>query len=82
LAQKNQARASHWELTSEFDYMLSQLLAEDSMAHKEFVRRWREDSDTAGRLLRPRANEAFEGLLPGHCLLLSWRRLAWTPLWR
>ena len=41
-AQKNQARATHWELTSEFDFMLSQLLAEDAMFAKEFVRGFRE----------------------------------------
>lgn len=42
-AQKNQARLTHWELTSEFDFMLSQLLAEDAMAAKDFIRDYRED---------------------------------------
>ncbi len=36
-SQRNQARNAHWELTSEFDSMLSQLLAQDAMAAKEFT---------------------------------------------
>lgn len=46
--QRNQARSAHWELTSEFDSMLSQLLAQDSMVAKDFVRRYRNEPATVG----------------------------------
>lgn len=46
--QRNQARAQHWELTSEFDSMLSQLLAQDSMAAKDFTRRYRQNPSNPG----------------------------------
>lgn len=48
-SQRNQARSQHWELTSEFDSMLSQMLAQDSMAAKEFTRRFRQDPSNPGQ---------------------------------
>ncbi len=36
-SQRNVALSQHWELTQDFDYMLSQLLAQNAMADKEFV---------------------------------------------
>ena len=47
-SQKNQSRTAPWELASEFDYMLSQLLAQKSMAAIEFTRRFETDPITAG----------------------------------
>lgn len=41
--QKMSSRTNHWELASEFDYMLSQLLAQHSMAAIEFTRQFSED---------------------------------------
>lgn len=40
-----QTKTNHWELASEFDYMLSQLLAQHSMAAIEFARAYREDPE-------------------------------------
>lgn len=46
--QKAQAQSQHWELTSEFDSMLSQLLAVSAGAAMDFMRRYRNDPLTAG----------------------------------
>ena len=48
LSQVTQARTTHWELSSEFDSMLSQLLAESAQLDSEFARRFRRDPSTAG----------------------------------
>lgn len=40
---KQQAKNQHWELTNEFDFMLSQLLAQKSMAAIRFMRGYEED---------------------------------------
>ena len=42
-SQKASSRYNHWEVADEFDYMLSQLLAQHSMAAIEFTRQFRED---------------------------------------
>ena len=77
-AQKNQARASHWELTSEFDSMLSQLLAGDSMAAKDFVRRYRENPGAPGEPAATplsRVEALWDQIYPGRSL--RWRD--WKP---
>jgi hypothetical protein len=45
---KNASRNQHWELEADFDFMLSQLLAQESMAAIEFARRFRDNPSTAG----------------------------------
>jgi hypothetical protein len=47
-SQKNQSRSQHWEIETDFDYMLSQLLAQQSMSAIDFARRFRADPATAG----------------------------------
>ena len=47
-SQKNQSRGQHWELANEFDVMLSQLLAQQSMAAIEFTRRYLDDPASPG----------------------------------
>lgn len=47
-AQKAQAYSQHWELTSEFDSMLSQLLADNAGAAMDFTRRFRADPGSPG----------------------------------
>lgn len=77
-AQKNQARATHWELTSEFDFMLSQLLAEDAMFAKEFVRGFREHPESAGDPVDTplsRVEALWDQIYPGRSL--RWRD--WKP---
>jgi hypothetical protein len=77
--QKNQARSTHWELTSEFDFMLSQLLAEDAMAAKEFIRDFREDPAAAGEPQTTplsRVEELWGEIYPGR--KLRWRD--WRPM--
>src|SRR5262249_30111834 len=49
MSQKNQARNQHWEIASEFDYMLSQMLAQESMAAIEFTQRHRDDPTYRGK---------------------------------
>lgn len=46
--QKLQAQTQHWELTSEFDSMLSQLLAVEAGSAMDFKRRFRQDPGGAG----------------------------------
>jgi hypothetical protein len=48
-AQRNQSRNAHWELSSEFDSMLSQLLAQKSMAAIEFTRRYETNPTSPGQ---------------------------------
>lgn len=78
-SQKNQARSAHWELTSEFDFMLSQLLAEDSMASKEFLRRYKENPDAPGQppdTALSRVEAIWGRIFPGR--ELRWRD--WKPV--
>lgn len=72
-AQMNQARQNHWELSSEFDYMLSQLLGQASNSAMEFQRRYRENPETAGvpeDTPLTRVEELWKRVFPG-------RRLRW-----
>jgi hypothetical protein len=47
-SQKNQSRGQHWELANEFDVMLSQLLAQQSMAAIDFTRRFLDNPASPG----------------------------------
>ncbi|GAA4983493.1 DUF4435 domain-containing protein [Yinghuangia aomiensis] len=72
-SQRSQARASHWELTLEFDYMLSTMLAEDAMANKRFAERYWDDPENKEppEVTPPRRVEEVWGkIFPG-------RRLRW-----
>lgn len=48
VSQRNQAQANHWDLSSEFDFMLSRLIGEHSDAAMRFTTRFRDDPGTAG----------------------------------
>ncbi|WP_158264094.1 AAA family ATPase [Amycolatopsis sp. CA-126428] len=77
--QKNQARNAHWELTSEFDFMLSQLIAQSSMMAMQFVSRFRENSAEVGQPEAgplERVEDLWKKVYPGRKLL--WRD--WKPL--
>jgi len=77
--QRNQARSQHWELTSEFDSMLSQLLAQDSMAAKAFTRRFRLDPANPGEpedTALSRVEALWSKIFPGR--ELTWRD--WKPV--
>lgn len=79
--QKNQSRTHHWELASEFDYMLSQLLAQQSMAAIEFTRRFQKDPESAGvpdETPLTKVERLWEQVFPGR--ELHWRD--WKPLIR
>ncbi|GAB2690685.1 DUF4435 domain-containing protein [Nocardia thraciensis] len=76
--QKSQARSIHWELTSEFDSMLSQLLANDASISSAFTRRFREDPTTAGvpdDTDLSRVEEVWKRVFPGR--QLDWE--GWKP---
>lgn len=78
-SQKNQTRVQHWELASEFDYMLSQLLAQQSMAAIEFTRRFQKDPESAGvpeETPLTKVERLWERVFPGR--ELHWRD--WKPL--
>ena len=78
-SQKSQSRTSHWELASEFDYMLSQLLAQESMAAIEFTHRFRSDPKAAGlpeETPLTRVERLWGSVFPGR--ELHWRD--WKPL--
>jgi energy-coupling factor transporter ATP-binding protein EcfA2 len=80
-SQKNQSRTQHWELASEFDYMLSQLLAQQSMAAIEFTRRFQKDPALAGtpeETPLTKVERLWEQVFPGR--ELHWRD--WKPLIR
>jgi hypothetical protein len=77
--QKSASRNQHWELASEFDSMLSQLLAQDSMAAMDFRRRFTADPATAGRpdeTALSRVETLWSTVFPGR--ELRWRD--WKPL--
>jgi hypothetical protein len=77
--QKNHTRGQHWELASDFDYMLSQLLAQQSMVAIEFVRRYQADPATAGspeETPLTRVERLWGRVFPGR--ELHWRD--WKPL--
>jgi hypothetical protein len=77
--QRKQARSRHWEQTSEFDFMLSQLLAGDAMEAKLFTERVRENRSTAGDPpVTPlsRVEAIWRDVFPGR--RLTWRD--WKPV--
>ncbi|MFJ3245499.1 ATP-dependent nuclease [Streptomyces sp. NPDC086782] len=77
--QKQQSRSQHWELASEFDFMMSQMLAQDAMVAKEFTRRFREDPNTAGQpeyTPLTRVEELWKLVFPGR--ILRWEE--WKPV--
>ncbi|HEY4895855.1 MAG TPA: AAA family ATPase, partial [Solirubrobacteraceae bacterium] len=76
---RDQAKTQHWELTSEFDSMLSNLLGEDAMAEKDFVRRYRENPATVGEPPQTplsRVESVWREIFTGR--ELRWRD--WKPL--
>lgn len=78
-SQKTRSRINHWELASEFDYMLSQLLAQQSMAAIEFTRRFQKDPESAGAPAETpltKVERLWERVFPGR--ELHWRD--WKPL--
>jgi predicted ATPase len=80
-SQRNQARSSYWEMSAEFDYMLSQLLAESSIAAIEFARRCKEGAATAEDAPETplsRVEELWEKVFVGRSL--HWRD--WRPMIR
>lgn len=77
--QQAQSRNNHWEMTSEFDWLLSNLLAEQSMAAMDFTQRFKENPETAGTpAVTPlsRVEELWGQVFPGR--KLRWKD--WKPL--
>jgi len=77
--QKAQSRHNHWELSSEFDYMLSQMLAQHSMAAIDFMRQFRENPAAGGVPAETplhRVEELWGEVFPGRELHWS----DWKPL--
>jgi len=80
-SQRNQSKSQHWELASEFDYMLSQLLAQQSMAALDFTRRFQKDPAAPGspeETPLSRVEQLWSVVFPGRDLI--WRD--WKPLIR
>jgi hypothetical protein len=78
-AQKAQALSQHWELTSEFDSMLSQILAENASEAMAFTRRFRDDRTTAGEpaeTVLSRVEDLWRKIFPGR--ELWWQD--WKPI--
>lgn len=78
-SQRNNARYQPWELASEFDYMLSQLLAQQAMTAIDFMRRHRDDPQNAGEPARTpltQVEQLWGHVFPGR--ELYWRD--WKPL--
>ena len=79
VSQRNQTRQTHWELVSDFDVLLSRLLAEDAMSAKEYKRRVRAEHRV--NYLPPvtsldQVEEIWREVFPGRELL--WRD--WKPV--
>ncbi|MGV9368019.1 AAA family ATPase [Amycolatopsis sp. NPDC003731] len=77
--QRNQARNAHWDLTSEFDFMLSQLVAQNSMAAMELKARLRENPDNVGEIEETaldKVEDLWKKVYPGRSLF--WRE--WKPM--
>jgi hypothetical protein len=77
--QRAQAHGQHWELSSEFDYMLTQLFAEAASADVAFARRFRRDPTTAGEpedTALHRLETVWGTVFPGRELLLK----DWKPV--
>ena len=80
-SQRNSSKVNHWELSGEFDYMLSQLLAQESTAAIEFVRQYREGLGAdAGPEETPlhKVEALWAKVFPGRAL--QWKD--WKPLIR
>lgn len=79
-SQKNQAKSQHWELTSDFDYLLSRLLAEKAMLAMEFETSFRKDPKTSLPPLTAlgRVERIWGDVFPGRELL--WKD--WAPMVR
>jgi energy-coupling factor transporter ATP-binding protein EcfA2 len=76
---KNASRNQHWEIETDFDLMLSQLLAQQSMAAIEFTRHFRDNPATAGapeETPLTRVEQLWGDIFPGR--ELHWRD--WKPL--
>jgi hypothetical protein len=76
--QRTQARGAHWELSSEFDSMLSQLLAQNALSAMDFVRAFRADPGQAGNpsdTTLSRVEAIWGQVFPGRELL--WKD--WKP---
>ncbi|MBY4110892.1 AAA family ATPase [Rhodococcus fascians] len=74
-----QTRNNHWELASEFDFMLSQLLGQQSTAAMEFTRRYSKDPANAGKPTETpltHVERLWAEVFPGR--ELHWRD--WKPL--
>ena len=74
-----QTRNNHWELAGEFDYMLSQLLGQQSTVAIEFMRRYSDDPTNAGKPIETpltKVERLWSEVFPGR--ELHWRD--WTPL--
>lgn len=77
--QKASSRTNHWELAGEFDYMLSQMLAQHSMAAIEFTRQFREDPASGAQPAETplhRVEQLWGKVFPGRELHWS----DWKPL--
>jgi len=77
--QRAQAQSQHWEQTSEFDSMLSQLLADNAGEAMAFTRRFRDDPTSAGmpaETALSRVEALWESVFLGRQLL--W--VDWKPM--
>jgi energy-coupling factor transporter ATP-binding protein EcfA2 len=77
--QKNNSKNQHWELSNEFDSMLSQLLAQQSMAAMDFAQRYKKDPGNPGILEDTpltRVEDLWSRVFPGRALI--WRD--WKPV--
>jgi ABC-type glutathione transport system ATPase component len=78
ISQRNQARANHWDLSSEFDVMLSRLIGEHSDAAMRFTSRFRDDPASAGipeETALTRVNDLWKRVFVGR--QLRWEN--WKP---
>jgi hypothetical protein len=72
-SQVDQSRNNHWEMTSEFDHMLSRLIAEHSMVTNAYFDRAREDMST----LEPPAETPFTRVQNVWGQFFPGRRISW-----
>ncbi|MER6284447.1 AAA family ATPase [Streptomyces sviceus] len=77
-SQRQQAASAHWELASEFDSMLAQLLAQQSMVAIEFTQKYRQHGTEAGQPEETpltQVEDTWKKVFPGRELV--WRD--WKP---
>ncbi len=70
-AQRQQSKQNHWELSSEFDSMLAQLLGQTWNSAMDFQRRFRDDPATAGtpeETALTRVEDLWRKVFPGRQL--------------